>query len=80
MSSIEDALWLLQVPGGAKLQLRSTDSRFLAFVDSWWSVLLPRIAPFLHKNGGPILMVQASPSLLLPHSLVGMCDSLWRAG
>lgn len=51
---------LMQVHGGAKLHLRSMDSRFMAFVDSWWSVLLPKIAPYVYKNGGPILMVQAS--------------------
>lgn len=78
--SAEAGLRLLQVHGGGKLQLRSTDSRFLAFVDSWWSALLPRIAPYLHKNGGPILMIQASPSLLLPHFPARMCDSLWRSG
>ncbi|BDA42797.1 beta-galactosidase [Coccomyxa sp. Obi] len=53
--------WWLAFPGvagGAKLQLRSTDARFLKLADSWWNVLLPRVAPFLHKNGGPILMVQ----------------------
>ena len=55
--------------GGAKLHLRSTNSKFLAFVDSWWSVLLPKIAPYLYKNGGPILMVQASQRRTLHHSL-----------
>lgn len=48
----------MQVAGGGKLQLRSTDARFLRLAEGWWNVLLPRIAPFLYKNGGPILMVQ----------------------
>ena len=51
-----------QVHGGGKLHLRSTDSKYLDLVDQWWSVLLPRIAPYLYQNGGPILMVQASIS------------------
>lgn len=50
--------------GGAKLHLRSTNSKFLALVDSWWSVLLPRIAPYLYNNGGPILMIQACWEIL----------------
>ncbi|EIE24551.1 hypothetical protein COCSUDRAFT_46851 [Coccomyxa subellipsoidea C-169] len=53
--------WWLGFPGvagGGKLQLRSTDARFLRLAEGWWNVLLPRIAPFLYKNGGPILMVQ----------------------
>lgn len=48
-----------QVHGGGRLRLRSIDSRFLALVNRWWSVLLPKMAPYLYKNGGPILMVQA---------------------
>ncbi len=52
-----------QVHGGGKLHLRSTDSKYLDLVDQWWSVLLPRIAPYLYQNGGPILMVQASIAL-----------------
>ena len=45
--------------GGTRLHLRSTNSKFLSLVDSWWSVLLPKVAPYLYKNGGPILMIQA---------------------
>jgi beta-galactosidase len=41
------------------MRLRSSDERFLLHVDQWWNMLLPRVAPYLHKNGGPILMVQA---------------------
>lgn len=40
--------------------MRSTDARFLKLAEGWWNVLLPRVAPFLHKNGGPILMVQVT--------------------
>lgn len=27
-------------------------------VDKWWGILLPMVAPFLYRNGGPIIMVQ----------------------
>lgn len=46
------------------MQLRSTDARFLRLADQWWRVLLPRIAPFLYKAGGPILMVQVDAPAL----------------
>ena len=55
-----DFTLMTQVHGGGKLHLRSTDSKYPDLVDQWWSVLLPRIAPYLQQNGGPILMVQAS--------------------
>ncbi|KAK9828756.1 hypothetical protein WJX72_001937 [[Myrmecia] bisecta] len=52
--------WLAssQVSGGSKLQLRTNDPAYLALVDRWWNVLLPKIAPYLYIRGGPILMVQ----------------------
>ena len=48
------------------MELRSSDSRFLALADQWWRVLLPRIAPFLYKAGGPILMMQVPALPLAP--------------
>lgn len=42
------------------MRLRSADDKFLKHVDQWWNVLLPKVAPHLHSNGGPILMMQAS--------------------
>ena len=27
-------------------------------VEGWWGVLLPKVAPLLYGNGGPIIMVQ----------------------
>ncbi|KAJ0788283.1 putative beta-galactosidase [Helianthus annuus] len=40
------------------ITLRSSDPRYLALVDSWWGVLLPKIAHLLYHKGGPIIMVQ----------------------
>ncbi|XP_042488565.1 beta-galactosidase 17 [Macadamia integrifolia] len=48
--------WLLAVEPA--LRLRSSDPAFLQLVDKWWTVLLPKIAPLLYNNGGPIVMVQ----------------------
>lgn len=31
---------------------------FLAAVDSWFNILLPRIYPFLYHNGGNIISIQ----------------------
>nr|XP_045002833.1 beta-galactosidase-1-like protein isoform X2 [Jaculus jaculus] len=47
--------WLLQKP---KIHLRTSDPDFLAAVDSWFKVLLPKIYPFLYHNGGNIISIQ----------------------
>lgn len=48
--------WLLAIE--PVLTLRSSDPEFLQLVGRWWRVLLPKIAPLLYENGGPIIMVQ----------------------
>ncbi|BAF18086.1 beta-galactosidase 8 precursor [Oryza sativa Japonica Group] len=48
--------WLLTIE--PTIELRSSDSTYLSLVDRWWGVLLPKIAPLLYSNGGPIIMVQ----------------------
>ncbi|XP_050232646.1 beta-galactosidase 17 isoform X2 [Mercurialis annua] len=48
--------WLLGVEPA--LKLRSSDPAYLKLVDKWWGVLLPKVAPLLYNNGGPIIMVQ----------------------
>ncbi|XP_006654711.1 beta-galactosidase 8 isoform X2 [Oryza brachyantha] len=48
--------WLLTIEPA--IELRSSDSTYLSLVDRWWGVLLPRVAPLLYSNGGPIIMVQ----------------------
>ncbi|KAF4014101.1 hypothetical protein G4228_005454 [Cervus hanglu yarkandensis] len=47
--------WLLRKP---KIHLRTSDPDFLAAVDSWFKVLLPRIYPWLYHNGGNIISIQ----------------------
>lgn len=49
-----------QVVGGGKMQLRSYDPDYLEHVDRWFSVLLPKVAPYLYQRGGPVVMVQVS--------------------
>ncbi|KAI3979425.1 hypothetical protein MKX01_001617 [Papaver californicum] len=48
--------WLLSIE--PPLKLRSSDPAFFQLVEKWWGVLLPKIAPLLYNNGGPIIMVQ----------------------
>ncbi|CAN0878039.1 Beta-galactosidase 17 [Linum grandiflorum] len=48
--------WLLAT--NPPLKLRSSDRNYLQLVDRWWGTLLPKIAPLLYNNGGPIIMVQ----------------------
>ncbi|XP_025769919.1 beta-galactosidase [Puma concolor] len=38
--------------------LRSSDPDYLAAVDKWLGVLLPKMKPLLYQNGGPIITVQ----------------------
>ncbi|WVZ99431.1 hypothetical protein U9M48_044729 [Paspalum notatum var. saurae] len=48
--------WLLTIEPA--LKLRSSDSTYLSLVERWWGILLPKVAPLLYNNGGPIIMVQ----------------------
>ena len=48
--------WLAK---NTSINLRSTDNQhFLAHVESWMSILLPKLEPLLYANGGPIISVQ----------------------
>jgi beta-galactosidase len=47
--------WLLADP---TRRLRCLDPGYLASVDRWFDVLIPRLAPFLAGAGGPIVAVQ----------------------
>ncbi|XP_029200002.2 LOW QUALITY PROTEIN: beta-galactosidase-like [Acropora millepora] len=49
--------WLLKNYTTAKFR-SSTDKDYLAAVDRWMSVLLPKLKPLLYANGGPIIAVQ----------------------
>ncbi|KAK9022655.1 hypothetical protein V6N11_002902 [Hibiscus sabdariffa] len=48
--------WLLSI--FPDVRLRSSDPAYLQKVEGWWGVLLPKVAPLLYGNGGPIIMVQ----------------------
>ena len=48
--------WLLN---DTSIALRSSkDKRYLDAVDSWMSVVLPKVRPLLYANGGPVISVQ----------------------
>lgn len=40
------------------IKLRTSDANYLAEVRKWYGIVMPLIQPFLHANGGPIIMVQ----------------------
>jgi hypothetical protein len=48
------------------LVLRSSDPRFLHYVDRWWAELLPRFRPYLYASGGPLAMMQVGGQALRP--------------
>jgi beta-galactosidase len=37
---------------------RTNERNYMNAVRRWFSVFLPKVAPFLYKNGGPIITVQ----------------------
>ncbi|KAM9257991.1 beta-galactosidase isoform 2-T2 [Cariama cristata] len=47
--------WLLEK---RSIVLRSSDSDYLAAVEKWMGVLLPKMRAHLYQNGGPVIMVQ----------------------
>lgn len=46
--------WLLK---DHDICLRSSDPSFMGPLEKYYSVLLPKIVPYLHTNGGPIILV-----------------------
>uniref|UniRef100_A0A1B6JXA2 Beta-galactosidase n=1 Tax=Homalodisca liturata TaxID=320908 RepID=A0A1B6JXA2_9HEMI len=48
--------WLLHE--NPNMGLRTNESSHTHFVESWLSVLFPRIQPLLYGNGGPVIMLQ----------------------
>jgi beta-galactosidase len=51
-------------------QFRRNDQTYLNFVDGWFSVLFPKLAPFMYHNGGPVIMVQVENE----YGLYAACD------
>ncbi|MBQ8551358.1 MAG: beta-galactosidase [Clostridia bacterium] len=45
--------WLLR---DRTMCLRSSDASFMNAVERYYEVLLPKLVPYLHKNGGPIIL------------------------
>ena len=41
-----------------RVYLRTMDSRYIKYVDRYFSVLFKKIKPLLYENGGPIILVQ----------------------
>ncbi|KAB7499190.1 Beta-galactosidase [Armadillidium nasatum] len=48
--------WLLHLH--PDINLRTSDERFMTYVQRWFDVLLPLITPKMIYNGGPVIMVQ----------------------
>ena len=43
-------------------------------VERWWGTLLPKIAPYLYENGGPVVMVQVSGSATFKYLIFHVLD------
>ena len=48
--------WLLKKDPSVKL--RSSDPRFMQYVEKWLEALYTKLSPLAIGNGGPIIMVQ----------------------
>lgn len=57
------------------MKLRTADPAYLQHVDRWWSHLFAQLRPHLLENGGPIIMLQASPSILVCTCLYAISKS-----
>lgn len=57
--------WWLLANGTDTIILRSSEPTYMNAVRRWYSVLLPKLVPYLYKNGGPIITVQVKFCLLV---------------
>ncbi|CAN8032697.1 unnamed protein product, partial [Ixodes persulcatus] len=65
--------WLLNEDN--TVRLRSSDQRYLKYVDRYFSKLLPLLKPLLYSNGGPVLMLQVENEYGSYHE----CDFVYTA-
>lgn len=65
--------WLYRIH--PDIQLRSSDPKYLNYVDRWFDKLLPMIRPYLIQNGGPILMTQIENEYGSFGVQTGHCDA-----
>ena len=62
------------------MALREADDDYLEQVGRWWDELLPRMAPYLHQRGGPIILVQVHcPGITEGLPLPPTCPTLTSA-
>ncbi|KAH7971089.1 hypothetical protein HPB49_018645 [Dermacentor silvarum] len=63
--------WLRRID--AQVRCRSSGASYMAAVARWLDVLLPKVKPYLYKNGGPILTVQVENE----YGNLGPCDKTY---
>ncbi len=51
--------WLLR-NGTNSIIPRSSEKNYMAAVNTWFDVLLPKFKPYMYQNGGPIITVQVN--------------------
>ena len=50
--------WWLLSNGTDSILPRSSEQNYMKAVRRWLNVVLPKLRPYLYKNGGPVIMVQ----------------------
>ncbi|KAH9597231.1 Glycoside hydrolase 35 [Trypanosoma melophagium] len=63
--------WLLK--GEDPMEVRTRNPAFIAAVQKWFNILLPKVVPYLYENGGPIVMVQVENE----HGMSGLRDKVY---
>lgn len=63
--------WLLRI--NPRMKYRSSDETYIDAVDRWFDLLLPKVARYLYKNGGPIITVQVENE----YGLYDVCDKVY---
>jgi beta-galactosidase len=50
--------WWLLAKGTSNVLPRTNETNYMNAVNDWFNVFLPKITPYLYRNGGPIITVQ----------------------
>ena len=58
--------WWLLSNGVDWFEPRTNEVNYMNAVKRWFDVFLPKVVPYLYKNGGPIITVQVN-NLILKH-------------
>ena len=68
--------WFLLANGTDTIRPRSSEANYIYAVNRWFNYLLPKLLPYLYKNGGPIITIQIENE----YGFYFACDSDYKTG